>query len=130
MISHITIGTNDVERATAFFMPIMDALGLVRVPMERSSPFVMWTGKDSFRPMISITTPNNGAPHQPGNGQMLALFSPDRPTVDAIHALALSGGGTDEGAPGLRPQYHPNYYGAYFRDPDGNKFCIVCHDPA
>ena len=59
---------------------------------------------------------------------MHAAFKVDsRATVDAFHAAALAHGGTDEGAPGLRPQYHPNYYGAYVRDPDGNKIQAVCH---
>lgn len=129
MISHVTIGSNDVDRASAFYAPIMDALGLARVPMERSAPFVMWTGQESFRPAIALTRPENGKLHDPGNGQMLALLAPDRAAVDRIHALAMAAGGVDEGAPALRPQYHEHYYGAYFRDLDGNKLCIVCHDP-
>lgn len=128
MISHITLGTNDLERAKTFFAPIMKALSLVQVPMERSDPFVMWNNRETFRPAIALTKPENGKPHDAGNGQMLALLAPDRATVDTIHAMALSGGASDEGAPGLRPHYHPNYYGAYFRDLDGNKICIVCHD--
>ncbi len=58
---------------------------------------------------------------------MVALLAASRQIVDRAHAYALAQGGADEGAPGLRPQYHPNYYGAYFRDPDGNKICVVCH---
>jgi catechol 2,3-dioxygenase-like lactoylglutathione lyase family enzyme len=61
---------------------------------------------------------------------MMAFLAPDRATVDAVYALALSLGGRDEGAPGLRPHYHPHYYGAYFRDPEGNKLALACHDPA
>ena len=128
MISHITIGTNDLDRAIMFYEPIMRALGHVRVPFQRSDPFIMWKDPSMDRPLIALTHPDNGAPHEPGNGQMVALLAPDRPTVDAVHALAMEAGGQDEGAPGLRPLYHPNYYGAYFRDPDGNKICIVCHD--
>jgi putative acetyltransferase len=60
---------------------------------------------------------------------MIALSAPDRAAVDRCHRLALTNGGMDEGPPGLRPQYHPDYYGAYFRDPDGNKLCVCCHDP-
>jgi len=57
----------------------------------------------------------------------VAFLAADRAMVDAFHAVALAHGGTDEGVPGLRPQYHPNYYGAYVRDPDGNKLQAVCH---
>ena len=55
---------------------------------------------------------------------------PNRAAVDAFHAAALAAGGTDEGPPGVREHYHPNYYGAYVRDPDGNKICVVCHHSA
>jgi predicted lactoylglutathione lyase len=61
---------------------------------------------------------------------MIALLSPDRPTVDEVFAMALENGGQSEGGPGLRPQYHPDYYGAYFRDLDGNKLCVCCHNAA
>ncbi len=128
MISHVTIGTNDLERAILFYEQVLEALSLVRVPMERSAPFAMWNRGSEFRPAVALTVPENGQSHAPGNGQMLALLAPDRRTVDAVHEIALSAGGTDEGAPGLRPHYHPNYYGAYFRDLDGNKLCIVCHN--
>jgi catechol 2,3-dioxygenase-like lactoylglutathione lyase family enzyme len=58
---------------------------------------------------------------------MLAFDAASRALVDNAYAYALSHGGRDEGAPGLRLHYHPDYYGAYFRDPDGNKLCVVCH---
>ena len=59
-----------------------------------------------------------------------ALLAADRATVDAVHALALQHGGRCEGPPGLRPEYHASYYGAYFRDPEGNKLCVCCHGDA
>ena len=60
----------------------------------------------------------------------LAFASPDRPTVDRFHEAALAAGGEDHGAPGLRPDYHPNYYGAFIIDPDGHNIEAVCHkDP-
>ncbi|AAU45694.1 hypothetical protein D8O27_29525 [Burkholderia mallei] len=61
---------------------------------------------------------------------MTAFLAADRATVDRVYALALRAGGASEGAPGLRPHYHPDYYGAYFRDLDGNKLCVCCHEPA
>jgi predicted lactoylglutathione lyase len=60
---------------------------------------------------------------------MVAFGAQSREAVDAFHAAALAAGGSDEGAPGLRAHYHPNYYGAYVRDLDGNKLCAVCHKP-
>jgi catechol 2,3-dioxygenase-like lactoylglutathione lyase family enzyme len=66
----------------------------------------------------------------PGNGVTVAFDAPTRAAVDAFHAAALGAGGKDEGAPGLRAHYHPDYYGCYVRDPDGNKLCVVCHKAA
>ncbi|WP_233244506.1 VOC family protein, partial [Acidovorax sp. HMWF029] len=77
-----------------------------------------------------IGRPFDGQPAAPGNGVMNALLAADRATVDAVHALALQHGGRCEGLPGLRPEYHANYYGAYFRDPEGNKLCVCCHGDA
>jgi predicted lactoylglutathione lyase len=71
--------------------------------------------------------PFDGEEPSIGNGSMIALLASRRELVDACHKIALEQGGTDEGGPGLRPQYHPNYYGAYFRDLDGNKICICSH---
>ncbi len=61
---------------------------------------------------------------------MTAFHAKDRGTVDLVHAAALKAGGQDEGASGFRPQYHENYYGAYFRDLDGNELCVACHEAA
>jgi lactoylglutathione lyase len=60
---------------------------------------------------------------------MVAFLAKNRAVVDTVYAVALANGGSSEGAPGLRPEYHVHYYGAYFRDPDGNKICIACHLP-
>lgn len=129
MLSHITIGTKDKPRAEAFYTPIMEILGLPRRDPARTGPLVIFTPPHGGRPFFVIADPFDGGEQSAGNGNMVALLAPDRPTVDDIHALALRQGASDEGAPGLRPHYHKNYYGAYFRDPDGNKVCIVCHDP-
>ncbi|SER43055.1 hypothetical protein SAMN05216548_11854 [Faunimonas pinastri] len=60
---------------------------------------------------------------------MTAFLAASRPLVDRCHEYAMSTGGSDEGGPRLWPQYHSNFYGAYFRDPEGNKICVCCHDP-
>ena len=70
--------------------------------------------------------PFDGRPAERGNGWHCAFLAPSRAAVDAFHTAALGAGGSDEGAPGLRPQYTENYYGAYVRDPDGNKLQAVC----
>ncbi|QGM99275.1 VOC family protein [Methylocystis parvus] len=129
MFSHIFIGVGDFERALAFYAPLMARLGAELKFIERERPWAGWRATASDRPLFLIGAPFEGAP-APGNGQMTAFLARDRATVDACHALALEHGGRCEGPPGLRPHYHPDYYGAYFRDPDGAKLCVCCHDPA
>ena len=74
-----------------------------------------------------IGYPFDGNTAAPGNGPMTAFLASTRAIVDQCHAIALAHGGTCEGPPGLRAHYHPHYYGAYFRDPDGNKLAVACH---
>ena len=123
MFSHVTLGTNDWSRARPFWIAVMEVLGHP-VLFERE-------GGIAFGPPIGPKTfvgPTfDGAPAAPGNGVHIAYLVSNRAAVDAFHAAALAHGGSDEGAPGLRPHYHPNYYGAYVRDPDGNKLQAVCH---
>ena len=129
MLSHVTLGTSDFPKALAFYSGLFPLLGLARKFSDAEKGWAGWMRPDAPRPLFLVMRPFDGEAHHPGNGQMTALLAPDRATVDRVHAHALAHGGTDEGAPGLRPWYHPNYYGAYFRDPDGNKLCVVCHDP-
>ena len=128
MISHIYIGVTSFDRAHAFYAPIMDALGLKQRFFDAARPWAAWQPASGGRPLFIIGRPFDGAAHDAGNGQMVALMANTRAIVDQSHALAMAHGGTDEGRPGLRPHYHDNYYGAYFRDPDGNKLCVVCHE--
>ena len=127
MISHVCVGITDFTRAHGFYAPLMASLGHVLKFSENG--WAGWKPKDADRPLFLIGAPYDGKAATPGNGQMIALLASNRKTVDTCHAVALVHGGTCEGAPGLRPQYHPNYYGAYFRDPDGNKLCVCCHQP-
>lgn len=94
---------------------------------DAGRPWAGWHSEGRTRPYFVICKPYDGRPHEPGNGQMIAFSAPSRGVVRRVYQTALSCGGTSEGAPGLRPEYHANYYGAYFRDPDGNKFCVACH---
>lgn len=129
MLSHIHIGIADYDRALAFYSALLGELGLQRRFTERDKGWAGWQTPGVARPLFLIGRPFDGRSADAGNGQMIALIAPDRATVDRCHALALSLGGRDEGAPGLRPHYHADYYGAYFRDPDGNKLCVCCHQP-
>jgi lactoylglutathione lyase len=126
MFSHITLGTNDLERSRRFYEPVMATLG-VEQPFKLPGTLVFGelAGLKLF-----ILSPFDGGTASQGNGQHAAFLAPTREAVDAFHATALANGGVDEGAPGPRPHYHAHYYGAYVRDPDGNKLCIVCHKPA
>lgn len=130
MLSHIHLGVSDFDRAFAFYSSLMDELGYPLRFHEPHKPWAGWMTRERGRPLLLIGRPYDGAPAAPGNGQMIALLADSRGTVDRCHALALAAGGTDEGAPGLRPEYHSHYYGAYFRDPDRNKLCVCSHDPA
>ena len=123
MFSHITLGTADPDRAVAFYDPVMAVLGHPQLMRRESGgAWGSWTGEKLF-----VGRPFDSGPASHGNGSHVAFIVQARAIVDAFHAAALANGGSDEGAPGLRPHYHANYYGAYVRDPDGNKLQAVCH---
>jgi catechol 2,3-dioxygenase-like lactoylglutathione lyase family enzyme len=130
MISHVFLGIGDFERAHRFHAAVMAALGHAQRFCDAGKPWAAWQPAGGGRPLLIIGRPFDGAPADAGNGAMTALLAPSRAAVDAAHAAALANGGSCAGAPGLRPQYHANYYGAYFRDPDGNKIGVCCHDQA
>jgi len=115
MIGYVTLGTNDLARAAKFYDPIAAELGVGRF-MEMET-FIAW-GAPGGGAGIGLTKPFDGQPATVGNGVMAALEAKDKAQVDRIYALAISLGGTDEGAPGDRGN---GFYAAYFRDPDGNK---------
>jgi catechol 2,3-dioxygenase-like lactoylglutathione lyase family enzyme len=129
VISHITIGITDFDRAFAFYSKLLAELGLVLKFSEPDKPWAGWVSPHEPRPLLLIARPFDGEPHQVGNGQMVALQATTRAAVDRAYAMAMVGGAASEGAPGLRVHYHPDYYGAYFRDLDGNKLCVCCHAP-
>jgi catechol 2,3-dioxygenase-like lactoylglutathione lyase family enzyme len=130
LISHIFIGITDFPRALRFYSPLMQTLGLQLKFVDAAKPWAGWMKNDAARPLFLIGAPFDGDVATPGNGQMVALLAPTREAVDRSYAVALDHGGVCAGPPGLRPAYHPHYYGAYFRDPDGNKICVCCHDAA
>lgn len=128
MLSHIFVGVKDFEAAFRFYTVLMGVLGNELRFCDRNRPWAGWQSHPAPRPLFLIGAPYDGNPHAAGNGQMLALSAQSRASVRDAYEQALQHGGTSDGAPGLRPEYHEHYYAAYFRDPDGNKLCVVCHD--
>ena len=120
MIHHVSVGTNDMKRARAFYEPLMSLIGF---RMLKSSDKAVHFGSSDI--MFSLETPINGLRAAPGNGVHIAFQAPDRQTVRRFHETAIANGATDEGAPGIRENYNANYYGAFVRDLDGNKIEAV-----
>ena len=130
MYSHVTLGTNDIRHSVAFYDPLLAGLGIRRQESDLEKGYAGYAAAPETTPQFWVTAPLDRKPASVGNGVTIAFEAQDRASVDRFHATALAQGGTDEGGPGLRPHYHPDYYGAYVRDPDGNKLCCVCHRPA
>jgi catechol 2,3-dioxygenase-like lactoylglutathione lyase family enzyme len=122
MIHHVSVGSNDLPSAKAFYRPLMALIGF-RL-LKESDNAVHFGASDI---VFSIETPIDGRPAVPGNGVHIAFQAPDRESVRRFHATAIAAGGTDEGAPGIRENYNANYYGAFVRDLDGNKIEAVTH---
>jgi catechol 2,3-dioxygenase-like lactoylglutathione lyase family enzyme len=115
MIGYVTLGTNDLVRAAAFYDTLLGEIGAKR--MMEGEGFIAWASSQD-KPGIGITRPFDKKPATVGNGVMVAIEAPSAEKVDALHRKALELGGTDEGAPGQRG---PGFYAGYFRDLDGNK---------
>jgi len=127
MIDHIGIAVADMDRAKAFYMSALEPIG-IGVIMEVSAEETGAEAHAGFgandKAFFWIGT---GA--KPKGGAHVAFAVGTRAEVDAFHRAAIAAGGRDNGAPGLRPEYHPNYYGAFVFDPDGNNVEAVCHKP-
>lgn len=128
MFSHITLGINDIQQAMAFYDSVLGTLAMERLYTELEHDLAGY-GEQGGKPQVFICKPFDGGTASHGNGTHIALLAPNRAAVDAFHIAALAAGGSDEGGPGLRPQYHEHYYGAYVRDLDGNKLQACCHNP-
>tara|TARA_R110002096_G_C14645208_1_gene725922 strand:+ start:4297 stop:4656 length:360 start_codon:yes stop_codon:yes gene_type:complete len=115
------MGTNDLDRAAAYYDALLGEMGAQRFLVEEGT-FVSWVVEPG-QPGVSVTRPFNGEPATVGNGVMVALMVDSKEKVDALHAKALELGGTDEGAPGPRGE---GFYAGYFRDLDGNKLNFFC----
>lgn len=124
---YLTLGTDNLAQAARFYDATLAPLGLVRRATEPTE--VGYGLPEDRRTRLWITLPFDGKPATAGNGTMPALVAPSQQAVRDFHAAALAHGGTDDGAPGLRP-YGPAFFAAYVRDPDGNKLSAVHEGPA
>lgn len=116
MIGYVTIGVKDMERAKAYWSELLADMGCkVLFDMGR----IAMLGRSMEEPMLAVCIPYDENDQNPGNGNMVAFAPGSRETIDKLYAKAIELGGTDEGEPGVRVE--DVFYGAYFRDPDGNK---------
>lgn len=120
MIGYVTLGTNDLPRAAAFYDALLAEIGARRL-MDFGRGYAWGVAMD--RPALGVMTPYDGKAATVGNGVMVALVVDSRAAVDRVHARALALGGTDEGPAGPRGD---GFYAGYFRDPDGNKLNVFC----
>jgi uncharacterized cupin superfamily protein/catechol 2,3-dioxygenase-like lactoylglutathione lyase family enzyme len=126
MISHLSLGVADLERAIAFYDPVLAALGYARV---YTGPVSVGYGPSGAEDKLALKLQSEGVVPL-GPGYHLAFTAASHEAVDHFHATALRHGGSDGGAPGPRPHYGPNYYAGFVFDPDGHKLEAVCHRPA
>lgn len=127
MISYVTLGSADRAAAKRFYDTALAPLGLVA---SYADDEMVGYGPAGGSTQLWICQPFNGLDASAGNGSMLALTAQSRAQVNSVHAAALAAGGRDEGRPGLREHYAPDFYAAYFRDLDGNKLAVVCRAAA
>jgi catechol 2,3-dioxygenase-like lactoylglutathione lyase family enzyme len=126
MIDHIGLGVSDYEKAKAFYARALKPLGIamiMEVGAERGHNSACGYGKGR-KPFFWIS--DEAKASEPIH---VAFLAPDRNTVDLFYKEAVAAGGKDNGAPGIRARYHPDYYGAFVCDPDGNNIEAVCHEP-
>ncbi|HIA78084.1 MAG TPA: VOC family protein [Gammaproteobacteria bacterium] len=119
MKGYVTLGTNDLEKSAQFYESLFECLGFARQREVPGRAVYFGPGNDV---QLVVITPADGQPATSGNGTMVALNVDSQEQVQRLHARAIELGGTDEGAPG--PRGGETFYGAYFRDPDGNKIAF------
>ena len=128
MIGYALVGSNDMEKAAAFYDALFATMGVSRLFVSPRGGVVYGSGWD--KPMFGVNSPFNEKPATVGNGSMVAFAAGSRANVDKLHAKVLALGGADEGAPGLRGPEEFGFYGSYCRDLDGNKLCFYHAGPA
>jgi len=127
MISYTSIGVDDMERALRFYQPLFAEMGLDQCFLDETSASWGRRGDTTFT-RFSIGYPFDGRPSSAGNGAMTAFLIDGPNRIARLHAIALQNGGANEGDPGRRPRYGGEFYGAYVRDPDGNKLAFIHYD--
>jgi catechol 2,3-dioxygenase-like lactoylglutathione lyase family enzyme len=119
MLDHVTIGVSDIERSMAFYDRALRPLGIERLYSDEAH-FAGYGANGRAFFWIALKDGSQTGVH-------VAFTTQDRETVDQFHKAALAAGGRDNGPPGLRPEYHESYYGAFVLDPDGHNIEAVCH---
>ena len=128
MIGYVTVGSNELEKARNFYDNLMPTIGAARI-MEFGDNFTMY-GTGMGKPGFAICKPYDGNAATAGNGNMASIACDSRAKVDALYSKAIELGGKCEGPPGVRGEEGPGaFYGAYFRDLDGNKLAAFCIGP-
>jgi catechol 2,3-dioxygenase-like lactoylglutathione lyase family enzyme len=127
-IDHVSVGVSNMKRSKAFYDAALAPLGMKPIyPVEINGQLVGVGYGEAQQPTFWIQLPINGQRASMGNGVHIAFRSATRAQVDAFFLAALEQGGVEDGRPGLRTEYHPDYYGAFVRDPDGNKIEACSH---
>ncbi|BAY77486.1 hypothetical protein NIES25_39480 [Nostoc linckia NIES-25] len=125
MFDHISFGVSNLEGSLAFYDAVLMPLGIKRL---FNLTDIAGYGSDSF-PRFWLVSRQKFT-HEVSRGFHLAFVANNRAAVDAFYEQAIASGAKDDGKPGLRPNYHPNYYAAFAIDPDGYRIEAVCHEPA
>ena len=126
MLDHVSITVSDKLVAERFYDAVMAALGVNK--MGSGETWISYGERcDADRPELTYLLIRSGPMPEEAYGRHWCFKAQHRGQVDAFWHAGLSAGGSDEGAPGLRRKYHPHYYGAFLRDPDGNRIEAVCH---
>jgi len=127
MIDHVSLGVRDLDQSRQFYDAVLRPLGIVRTVdfQQRGSDYGAMAGSLGVEFTITVEASNS----LPARGMHVCFRAPDRAAVQAFHTAALRCGGRSDGEPGLRPQYHPDYFAAFVIDPDGHRVEAVCHAP-
>lgn len=132
MIAYVTVGADDIARAKRFYSAFLPALGfgLEEGPEGLSYALPLQPGQSPALPDFYVKPTFDGGPASAGNGSMIAFEARNQKQVRDLHAAALLTGGSDEGQPGFRASYGPQFYVGYMRDPQGNKIALFSSDPS